>query len=349
MSYDIKFSDIYGHEQIKERLARAIDSGKVSHAYLFEGIRGVGKMTTARAFAAALVCENREGGDSCSRCHSCSMCRAGSHPDVRVVENSLYGVEKKSDAIAVETIRGMKNEIYVKPYIADRKIYIIPNADTMTEQAQNSLLKVLEEPPQYCTLILLCENSGALLPTVMSRVVKINFSPLASDVAAQYMTDKTSLGSEKARLFARMGGGSIGRAVELSQDETFIKSRNELMKFFLRLISERGSVAMYDFSKYLKGSKSSFSRLSEIIETILRDIMLICHGSPAENAVNADRADALLKLCGNITPQISVEMIDIFDKYSRYAAQNVNYNMTVHCMVMEWWEKTHDRDYRNKI
>lgn len=345
----MRFSDIYGLERVIERLSSALKSGRIGHAYLFEGIRGVGKMTTAQAFAAALVCEAGTGGDSCGICHACSMCGAGSHPDVRIVENSLYGVEKKSDILAVETIRAMKKEIYLKPYIADRKIYILPNADTMTEQAQNSLLKVLEEPPSYCTLILLCENAGALLPTVMSRVVKLTFPPLDDEIVAKYLRDKNVCSAESAAVFARMSRGSIGRAAELAAEEDFIKTRDELAEFFWRIVSERKSVAMYDFSKYLKSSKAQYGKVFEIIEMLLRDIMLICHGTRAEDAANADIAELLTKLCRKISPTVSVEFVDIFDKYRRFIAQNVNYNMTVHCMVMEWWERIHDRDYRNKI
>ena len=345
----MKFSDIYGLERVKERLLRAAESGRVSHAYLFEGIRGVGKMTVARAFASALVCEHPNGGESCGVCHGCVMCDAGSHPDVRVVENSLYGVEKKTNILAAETIRAMKKEIYLKPYTADRKIYIIPNADTMTEQAQNSLLKILEEPPAYCVLILLCENSGSLLPTVMSRVVKLSFPPISASDTAECLQKKFGADPKRAALFARMSGGSIGRAAELFGDGDFLKTRDDLANYFLRLVSERGSVAMYDFSKYLKGTKSRSDRVFEITETLLRDIMLICHGKAASEAANADCAELLTDICGKITPQISTEFIEIFDKYRRFADQKVNYNMTVHCMVMEWWERTHDRDYRNKI
>lgn len=345
----MKFSDIYGLENVKERLRRAAESGRVSHAYLFEGIRGVGKMTAAQAFASALVCEHPKGGESCGVCHGCVMCEAGSHPDIRVVKNSLYGIEKKTDILAVETIRAMKKEIYLKPYIADRKIYIIPKADTMVEQAQNSLLKILEEPPAYCVLILLCESSGALLPTVMSRVVKLSFTPLSADDTADCLIEKFGIEQTRATLFARMSGGSVGRAVELSEDEDFLKTRDALANYLLRLVSERGSVAMYDFSKYLKGTKKQSGRIFEILETLLRDIMLICHGKAAEDAANADRAELLTDLCGKITPLISIEFIEILDKYRRFTDQNVNYNMTVQCMVMEWWERTHDRDYRNKI
>lgn len=317
----MKFSDIYGLGPVKERLLRAAESGRVSHAYLFEGIRGVGKMTAAQAFASALVCEHPKDGESCGVCHGCVMCGAGSHPDVRVVENSLYGIEKKTDILAVETIRAMIKEIYLKPYIADRKIYIIPNADTMTEQAQNSLLKILEEPPAYCVLILLCENSGALLPTVLSRVVKLVFPPLSADDTADCLIKKFGVDAPRAALFARMSGGSVGRAAELFGDEDFLKTRDELADYFLRLVSERGSVAMYDFSKYLKGAKSRSDKIFEITETLLRDIMLICHGETPAKAANADRAELLADLCEKITPRISIEFIEILDKYRSFADQ----------------------------
>ncbi len=335
----MRFSEIYGHEKNIAHLCADAESGRVSHAYLFEGIHGVGKLSAALAFAAALVCENPHGGESCGDCHGCLMCGAGSHPDVKVVTNEYYGIEKKSDVLAVETIREMKKEIYLKPYIADRKIYIIRNAETMTEQAQNSLLKVLEEPPAYCTLILLCEKEGSLLPTIISRVVKLAFSPLPENEVGRFLREEKGLSERDADLFAKMSGGSCGHAAELSEDGEFTDVRNNLAEHLLRLVESGKNAVIYDFSKYLKSEKSRSDRLFEILEALLRDIMLICCGSDFRKIVNSDISDKLSAICKRISTKISVEFFEIFDKYRSFAAHNVSYNTAVHCMVMEWWEK----------
>ena len=140
-------NNIVGHSDAKRLLYNIAGSGHISHAYIFEGPDGVGRLTLAKAFAKMLV----GGADGIS---------ADSHPDIIVVTNELYNQSKASKSLSVDTIRAMKADVYIKPYKADKKIYIIPKADTMLDTAQNSLLKVLEEPPEYCVIILITENAN---------------------------------------------------------------------------------------------------------------------------------------------------------------------------------------------
>ena len=163
----VRFSDIAGHERIKNVLVRSFEDGHVGHAYIFEGCRGIGRLSAAKAFAQLLMCENPADGEVCGRCKSCAMAESENHPDIQIVTNQLYDSTKKSADILVDTVRCMKRDIYIKPYCAERKIYIVPRADTMNVHAQNSLLKVLEEPPEYCTIILIAENSNQFLPTIL--------------------------------------------------------------------------------------------------------------------------------------------------------------------------------------
>ena len=156
-------------------LSGIVMSKRVGHAYIFEGPRGVGRFSVARAFANMLLCEDHSSGEPCGTCKACTQVMSGNHPDVRVITNQLYDSSKKSTDILVDTIRNMKQEIYIKPYAGDRKVYIIPKADTMNQSAQNSLLKILEEPPEYCTIILIAENSGNFLPTILSRAPIFKF------------------------------------------------------------------------------------------------------------------------------------------------------------------------------
>ena len=158
------FSEILGHEQIIEHLQNAIKLQKVSHAYILDGEEGAGKKLLARAFAQTLQCE-RGGVDPCGECHSCKQAQSGNQPDIIEVTH------EKPASIGVEDIRGqLCSDIQIKPYSSPYKIYIVDEAEKMTVQAQNALLKTIEEPPAYGVIMLLTTNADAFLPTILSPV-----------------------------------------------------------------------------------------------------------------------------------------------------------------------------------
>ena len=159
------FEEIIGHKQMIEHLKNAIQLEKVSHAYIFEGEKGCGKKTVSEAFAAALQCEHqKEGTDACGTCRSCRQAANKNHPDI------IHIIHEKPNSIGVEEIREqVVNDIQIKPYSSKYKIYIISEAEKLTAQAQNALLKTIEEPPSYGIIILLTNNASVLLPTILSR------------------------------------------------------------------------------------------------------------------------------------------------------------------------------------
>ena len=167
------FKDIIGQKQAKEHFQTAIETGNISHAYIINGETGSGRRMLADAFAKALQCEKHPNADSCDGCKSCHQAESGNHPDIRYITH-----EKAS--ISVDDIREqLNNDIQIKPYSSEHKVYIIPEANKMTEQAQNALLKTIEEPPAYAVIILLTDNLNALLPTIQSRCVTINTKPIS--------------------------------------------------------------------------------------------------------------------------------------------------------------------------
>ena len=161
------FKDVVGHKDIINYIRNAVQEDKVSHAYILNGERGSGKKMLAALFATTLQCEKGEP-DPCNVCHSCIQAESGNHPDIIRVQH------EKPNTISVEDIRTqVNNDILIKPYQGPYKIYIISEADLMTPQAQNALLKTIEEPPEYAVIFLLTENAEALLPTITSRCVML--------------------------------------------------------------------------------------------------------------------------------------------------------------------------------
>lgn len=345
----MKFSEIYGHADVKKVLMQAADSGRIGHAYIFEGISGVGRMSTAKAFAQRLVCEVPHGGESCGECKNCAMSAAGSHPDIRVITNQLYDESKKSTDILVDTVRNMKNEIFIKPYMAQRKVYIVPKADTMNIHAQNSLLKVLEEPPLYCTIILIAENASLFLPTVLSRSVRVKFSPVEVDTVKRCLLENIGGMTEKtAEAKASMCGGSIGRARDLVEDEAVDVIRNETVERISALADSRHR-PIYDMTLFLKRNKAEIDFILDIMQSLFRDLMYMSESGGGSHITNKDKKGELERLTAKIYKETPLCLLDTVLKYRACLAKNISYASVAQCMSMEIWEAIHDRSYRCKI
>ena len=217
------FQEIWGNTPLVSQLKTAAAGGKVSHAYLFIGGAGAGKRLIANTFAKALQCES-DGAKPCGNCRSCQAFDNGNHPDIIYVRG-----EKKN--IVVDDIREQILEtVDLKPYHYAKKIYIIEKADTMNTQAQNALLKTLEEPPAHAVFLLLAERAEAFLPTILSRVVTMKIRPLSEETVAEYLMQKTSLSQEESHVLAAYAQGRIGQALELMEDEAFRDMRQDILE-----------------------------------------------------------------------------------------------------------------------
>ena len=177
------FKDVVGYTDIIQYIKNAVNQGKVSHAYILNGQRGAGKKMLANLFAQTLQCE--AGGDEpCYECHSCRQATSANHPDI------IRVTHEKPNSISVDDIRVQINEdIQVKPYSGKYKIYIVPDADMMTVQAQNALLKTIEEPPAYAVIFLLTENADSLLPTICSRCVMLKLRNIKDTLVKTYLME----------------------------------------------------------------------------------------------------------------------------------------------------------------
>ena len=165
----MNFNDIIGQQFIINALKSAWNSQKISHAYLFEGPGGIGKKTVARVFAQRLMCsENTDDIDACGQCSNCVMFKAGTHPD-------FHFFSTENETIKVDEIRDLFEAVCITPHYSDRKVYVIDKADKMNVQAQNCILKTLEEPPDNVVIMLTADNPEVLLETILSRVIKYSF------------------------------------------------------------------------------------------------------------------------------------------------------------------------------
>ena len=204
------FKDVVGHKDIIQYIKNAVSQDKVSHAYILNGERGSGKKLLANLFAQTLQCE--EGKEEpCYYCHSCRQAVSGNHPDI------IRVTHEKPGSISVDDIRKQINEdIQIKPYSGKYKIYIMADADLMTVQAQNALLKTIEEPPSYAVIFLLTENADSLLPTICSRCVMLKLRNIKDQLVKKYLMEQLQIPDYKAELCTAFAQGNIGRAIMLA-------------------------------------------------------------------------------------------------------------------------------------
>lgn len=230
------FGDIIGHEQIIEHFRSALKNHQVSHAYILNGENGSGKNMLAKAFAKALVCEAGYG-DSCNMCRACHQFDSGNHPDVKWITH------EKANSIGVDEVREqINNDIVIKPYSSKYKVYIIDEAEKMTVQAQNALLKTIEEPPEYAVILFLTNTLDVLLQTVRSRCIIMNLRSVDTKLIQQYLMQKYQLPDYQARVCAAYAQGNVGKAIMMATSEHF----REMQDFLLRLLKRVDDMEVYE-------------------------------------------------------------------------------------------------------
>ncbi|MBQ9085080.1 MAG: hypothetical protein IJY24_05425 [Clostridia bacterium] len=284
------FPRLYGNEGTKNRIAAAIESGKLPHALLIDGDEGSGRMTLALEIAAALNCENR--GDSsvplpCGKCNCCRRIYSGGFADVSVLER-----EKGKASLGVDEVRLFRNDMFLSATESDYKVYIIKDTERMTMQAQNALLIVLEEPPPNVIIILLSAGTDKILTTIKSRVQYIAMSRFTPTEIGEYLCKNLPkigmlAGTDRERFKSILLGadGMIGRAIQLaSPDESqALEERRELILSFVRALSPRIPYSeMFRQVNSLPKERSSLVQMLEGITVALRDLIAIKRGVKAE-------------------------------------------------------------------
>ncbi len=289
------------HKDLLMTLIDTVRKGTNANTYIFEGVAGLGKRESARLFAKALVC-NEQHTAPCNNCSACREAQATSHPDILFIKP-----EKDKATIGVEPVRDAITEALIKPFYNRHKVFIIDDGDILTPQAQNALLKIIEEPPEYAVFIIVCTNSEILLETVRSRAVTVTFSPLPDDVVREYIENKYP---DEARIeFLVKYCAGIPKAADLIvSDSDFDTMREEVINLIPRLLSKNKAYA-YDVAEYIESNKDRAGEIYDMMLLYLRDAVIYAMGKN-DNVINTDKLEKISLLGSKYEPQILARAID---------------------------------------
>ena len=306
------FEKIRGQRFAKKYLSNSIKSNMISHAYMFEGPSGVGKNTMARELAATLL-------------------------DMENLFNSPDYIEITPDgnSIKIAQIRKLQSDILVKPY-KSYKIYVIDEAQKMTVEAQNALLKTLEEPPKYAIIILITNNKESLLDTIKSRCEIIKFTPIPLVEVADYLT-QTGVDKNRASLLANFSRGSMQKAIELSESEDFHIMRDEVQKYVETFLT--GSMLdIMDIQNSIEKYKDNITNVLDLLVNYFRDIMMVKENVDSSMIINLDRLVFIKNMSTKITYSQLSKIIDIIEETKTKLRSNCNFNISIQVMTLNIYE-----------
>ena len=220
----MSFAEIIGQEDGIRLLKNAVKSGNHSHAYIFSGEKGSGKMMLAEAFAMMLLCEN-PGEDACQECHSCKQALSKNNPDIIYVTREDGKANLSVDVVREKII----NDVAIRPFNSKYKIYIVDEAEKMNQQAMNAILKTIEEPPEYAVIILLTSNHNSFLQTILSRCVLIQMKSVNTESIKRLLQAKYETVDYQANMVATFAQGNVGKAIALTTDSRFIEIKDKVV------------------------------------------------------------------------------------------------------------------------
>ncbi len=364
----IGFRDILGQERAVARLQSALAADRLPHALLLTGPKGVGRRTTARVLSATLLCDqpveqpNGRAIDAldadaplrepCGRCESCRLMQADTHPDFHLVYKELAGYhpdrevrQRKMQDLGIPVIQ----HFLIAPACraaqrGGRKVFLVREAELMSREAQNALLKTLEEPPPGVTILLLAPSADQLLPTTISRCRQIPFGPLPVDLVADKLVADAGLDRGQAHFWAMFTAGSLGESLRLASGEMY-DTKTELVSEFTRAACDRISVPGDDLVKRMESlaseeiarshrpgqpdlartvaNRRAAATLIRLIASLFRDAMTLASGSDAP-LTNADQQPCVRQIAERFPPTRLADVLGQLSRYEWMLWRNVN-------------------------
>lgn len=306
----MSFENIIGNSDIKNILTKTLKNNTILHSYMFIGEQGIGKKLIAKEFAKMILCENFDENE-CNKCKSCVEFNSGNNPD-------YVFIEPEGKNIKIEQIREMQNKVIEKPINSSKKVYIIDDADSMTKEAQNCLLKTLEEPPEYIVIILIVSNENKVLTTIKSRCMKVNFKKLNDEDIKKYLMEDCNVQNVNNNIL-KMCDGSIGKCIAIKDK---MDDYNELEKIFNNV--NVSITQLVNSSDLLYKNKDNINEYLNYINVILY------------KRANDEKNNNIKY----------INSIKIVEETKQRLLNNSNYDMCIDYLLFNIWEEINEKNNR---
>ena len=327
------FQDIVGHKKIITHLKNAIRMNKVSHAYIINGEENSGKMMLAESFAMALQCETG-GAEPCGICRSCRQAAQRNQPDIIFIGSDEMMEDKKTKSISVDEIRTLLNsDIAIKPYSSKYKIYIVDHAEKMNIQAQNALLKTIEEPPVYGVILLLTTNADSFLQTIRSRCITLNIKMVEEEEIKKYLMKKHHIPDYKAEICAVFAQGNVGRAIQLASSEEF----NEMKKDMLSLVKKIEDIEIYELGMTVKNLNIYKKKIEEYLDLLTlwyRDVLYLKATDDVNNLIFMDEVYDIKKQAAKKSYSGIEHILQALEQTRMRLKANVNFDLVIEMLLL---------------
>ena len=321
------FKDVVGHKDILKYISSGVENNRVSHAYILNGERGSGKKMLANLFAMTLLCETGDN-EPCGKCHSCKQAESGNHPDI------IRVTHEKPNSISVDDIRTqVNNTVDIKPYQGPYKVYIIPQADMMTPQAQNAILKTIEEPPSYAVFLLLTENAETLLPTINSRCVMLKLRNIKDTLIKKYLMENLEIPDYKADMCTAFAQGNMGRAIMLANSDHFNEIREEAVQL-LKHINEMELNEIVAAVKNISVYKLEITDYLDIIMIWYRDVLLYKATKEIDKVVFKDQLQSIKEQARKSSYEGIELILESLEKAKARLKANVNFDLVMELLFL---------------
>ena len=318
------FHEIRGHEKNIRILARVIKTRRLPHAYLFAGIGGIGKRLTALALSKVLLCSSPDP-EHCGSCADCIQVDHHNHPD-------FLTLEPKNNSIPIDSIRYLRQQLSWKSYRGKYKICIIDDAEKMTTQAQNALLKTLEEPPPHSLIILITPQPYRLLPTIASRCQRLNFEPLPISVVAELTMERRKIDEPAAYLTAHLSGGSLGKAMTL--DIEYCKEMRDSWAGLSKVPSKGKGEELFRLAEGLSKERNDVELTLDFLRIWYRDVILYKIYERQDCLVLKDKAGEIAVHSSFWKMENLINAVSLIDEYHRALEYNVNPQLTLESLFL---------------
>ena len=309
------FKDVVGHKNIIKYIQNAVTADAVSHAYILNGERGSGKKLLANLFAMSMQCQDRdEDGDACGKCQSCKQAMSGNQPDI------IRVTHEKPNTISVDDIRVQVNDDIVI-------------RDLMTVQAQNALLKTIEEPPSYAVIMLLTENADVLLPTIRSRCVMMKLRNIKDQLVKKYLMEQLEVPDYKADVCVAFAQGNMGKAIMLAHSEYFNEIKEEAVHL-LRNIDEMTVPELTEAVKRCMTYKLEINDYLDIIAIWYRDVLIYKATKSVDRVVFSDQMKYIKERARKSSYEGIENILDALEKAKARLKANVNFELVMELLLL---------------